>query len=227
MSITTIYKGFCKCYDKISQSVRRGKRRPVFFYRNFYGIECKIMDIIRPSINENNETITENGVIIYDCIMSDNGDIRGITPDKVKALYKANDNKWYFGMEISRLNLISLADRTKEERQRLGSIGGNKAQENREKKRNIQDVAKALLDSMVSDKVIDQYIEHPETMQGKTGADLLIHAMMEQAIKSGNYHCAEFVRDTAGYKPKNEVEIQADIMTESDRMLIDKVSKVG
>ena len=84
-----------------------------------------------------------------------------------------------------------------------------------------------MLDSLVSDKVVNQYIENPDLMQGKTGADLLLTAMMEQAIKQGNYHCAEFVRDTAGYKPKNEVEIQADIMTESDRALIDKVSKVG
>lgn len=181
-----------------------------------------------PSIDEQNKTVTPDGIIISDCTLSDKGDIIGFTPEGKKAKYILSRNHWYFGSDIGRYsNLVSLADRTDEERREYGRIGGLKAKENRDQKRNIQDVAKALLDSMVSDKVIDQYIEHPEAMQGKTGADLLIHAMMEQAIKSGNYHCAEFVRDTAGYKPKNEVEIQADIMTESDKMLIDKVSKVG
>lgn len=185
------------------------------------------MDIIRPSINENNETITSDGVIISRCTMLENGDIKGITSDGVKALFKLDSNKWYFGSEISRLNLVSLADRTKEERQRFGSIGGKKAKENRDNKKNIQELAKIMLDqTMDKDRISSILGDKADLLPDDSVASVLIGAMVKQALE-GSFKAFEAVRDTAGYKPKNEVEIQADIMTESDRMLIDKVAKTG
>ena len=55
---------------------------------------------------------------------------------------------------------------------------------------------------------------------------VMIGAMIQGAL-NGSFKCAEFVRDTAGYKPKNEVEISADIMTDADRSLIDKALKTS
>ena len=55
-------------------------------------------------------------------------------------------------------------------------------------------------------------------------AGTVMIAKMIQTAMAGSFKAAEFVRDTAGYKPKNEVELQADIMTDQDRSLLDKVS---
>ena len=50
---------------------------------------------------------------------------------------------------------------------------------------------------------------------------------MIQGALNGSFKCFEAVRDTAGFKPKNEVELNADIMTDADKALIDKALKTG
>ncbi len=52
---------------------------------------------------------------------------------------------------------------------------------------------------------------------------LVLASMSLQAI-AGNVKAADFVRDTAGYKPTDKQEITADIMTDADRALLNKVS---
>lgn len=58
-----------------------------------------------------------------------------------------------------------------------------------------------------------------------TIGSLMIAKGIESAFLDGSFRWAEFVRDTAGYKPKNEVSIDADITTDADRSLMEKVSK--
>ena len=183
--------------------------------------------IIRPSIDNDNNCINNDGIIISNCTLDpDTNDIKGITPDNIKALYKYDSNTWYYGHDIAKLNLISLSDRTLEERQKIGSIGGKKAKENRDAKKNFNELAKALLDMTVSDQTIKQTLEDPDTMIDNSYGSLIL-AAMAQGAKNGSFKCAEFLRDTAGYKPKNEVEISADIMTDADRSLIDKALKTS
>ena len=73
---------------------------------------------------------------------------------------------------------------------------------------------------------LKETIDDPDMMIDNTYGSLILAAMV-QGAKNGSFKCAEFVRDTAGYKPKNEIELQADIMTESDKALIDKALKSG
>ena len=181
---------------------------------------------IIPSIDPVNNTCFSPKGIISDCYIDPKGNIRGYTEDHKKALFSFSDNKWYFGQEINKTYLISLADRTPEERKKLGSLGGKKAKENREAKKNFNELAKALLDQVASDKVINETLEDPGMMIDNTYGSLILAAML-QGAKNGSFKCAEFIRDTAGYKPKNEVELQADIMTEADKSLIDKALKTG
>ena len=183
--------------------------------------------IIRPSIDNDNTCISSDGIIISNCIIDpDTNDIKGITPDNIKALYKYESNTWYYGHDIAKLNLISLSDRTKEERQQIGSLGGKKTKENRDNKKNFNELAKALLDLTVSDSMIKETLENPDTMIDNSYGSLIL-AAIAQGAKNGSFKCAEFIRDTAGYKPKNEIELQADIMTDADRSLIDKALKTS
>ena len=183
-------------------------------------------NIIRPCIDDNNICFTPDNTMILDCVLLDNGNIKGHRQDNIKALYVYKDNIWLFGTDIGINNLISLKDRTATERQEIVKKAHDKARENRENKKNFNELAKALLDQVVSDKVIKETIDDPDMMIDNTYGSLILAAMV-QGAKNGSFKCAEFIRDTAGYKPKNEIDIQADIMTDNDKALIDKALKTG
>ena len=191
-------------------------------------IDNAIQDITRPSIDpDNNTCVTDDNTIIYNCVIDpDTNNIKGITDNKIKALYVYSDNIWLYGKDISKLNLVNLADRTIEERRQLGSIGGKKAKENRDQKKNFNELAKALLEMTVSDRVVKETLEDPDSMIDNSYGSLIL-AAMAQGAKNGSFKCAEFLRDTAGFKPKNEIEVSADIMTDADRSLIDKALKTS
>lgn len=179
-----------------------------------------------PSVDSNKECITDDGVIISNCTIDEKGNIKGFTPDNVKALFSVRDKVWYFGKDIGRSNLIDLSLRTEEERKRIGALGAKKRDENRDAKRNINELAKAMLEQALSDRQKREIVGERDYTLDNTLASALLNAMVNSAL-DGSFKAFESVRDTAGFKPKNEVEIQADIMTESDRMLIDKVAKTG
>ena len=183
--------------------------------------------IVRPCIDENGICFTDDNVKILSCTVSDNGNIKGITENNVKALYDYSNNTWYYGKEISKLNLVNLADRTIEERQKLGSIGGKKAKENRDAKKNFNELAKAMLEQTLTESQIKDILGDKTTMLlDNTVASTILGAMIQGAL-DGSFKCAEFVRDSAGYRPKDMLEVQADIMSDADRSLIDKALKSG
>ena len=185
-------------------------------------------EIIRPSIDENNNTITPDGIVIENCSLSDNGDIIGYTSDGKKALYKSFKDKWFIGGdEIKKANLINLRERTKDERLEIIEKANEAKRKNIEQKKNIEELAKIILERSMSDNMINDILgDKADLLPDNSVASVLVGAMVKSALE-GSFKAFEAVRDTAGYKPKNELEIQADIMTESDKMLIDKVSKVG
>lgn len=191
-------------------------------------IENVIKDIVRPSIDpDNNTCIDSDNNIIYNCVVDpDTYNIKGYTENNTRALYVYNENIWLFGKDISKRNLISLSDRTKDERLDIVKKSHDKARENRENKKNFNELAKALLEMTVSDRVVKETLEDPDSMIDNSYGSLIL-AAMAQGAKNGSFKCAEFLRDTAGFKPKNEIELQADVITDADRSLIDKALKTS
>lgn len=184
-------------------------------------------EVIRPCVDHDRVCFTSDNVKILDCVLSDNGNIKGITENNVKALYVYDKDKWFFGSDISKLNLVNLATRTKEERQRLGSIGGLKAKENREQKKNINELAKAMLEQTMTEKQIQTIMGNDtNVLLDNSVASVMLGAMIKSAL-NGSFKAFESVRDTAGYRPKDVHEISADIMTDSDRALIEKALKTS
>lgn len=188
-----------------------------------------------PEINRDNKVILENGLVIYDCTKTDKG-IKGFVDDTEnqiteKAYYNASKFTWYFGTSnIKRGNLIPLSERNKTERMEIIKNSKIKAKENREKAKSLNDIAKAMLDTKLNDKQIKKLLgvdTLPEFIDSDntTVGSLLIVRGLESALVDKNFKWAEFVRDTAGYKPKNEVDISADIMTDADRQLMENIQK--
>lgn len=184
----------------------------------------------RPIITDNVVNLESKNTVITVDVVKDNGDIIGYTTENVKALYKYDSNKWYFGKDIGKCNLVNLASRTEEERKKLGSLGGLKAKENREQKKDFNNLAKSMLEVALSESQakkllsVDELPSFIDTDNLNVGA-VMIAKGIQECIENGSFKWFESIRDTAGYKPKNEMEIQADVMTESDRMLLDKVAK--
>lgn len=186
-------------------------------------------EIIRPCIDENGICFTSDNVKILNCTVSDNGNITGFTEDNVKSVYNFSDNTWYFGKDIGRINLISLKDRTESERKEIVSKAHEKARENREQKKNINELAKAMLEQTMTEKQIQTIMGNDtNVLLDNSVASVMLGAMIKSAL-NGSFKAFESVRDTAGYRPKDisEIELSANVMTDSDRSLIDKALKSG
>ena len=149
-----------------------------------------------------------------------------MTDDGTKARYSYKKHKWFYGKEIGSSNLIDLRERTREERLKIIEKANESRRENIEKKKNFNELAKAMLEQVVSNKVISETLDDTDMMLDNTYGSLILAAMI-QGAKNGSFKCAEFVRDTAGYKPesKSSIDLSADIMTDADRSLLDKLSK--
>ena len=63
-----------------------------------------------------------------------------------------------------------------------------------------------------------------KTESGLTYLEAITVSMMQKAA-AGDTKAAQFVRDTIGEMPVTKQEIKADVMTEADRALIEKLSE--
>lgn len=183
----------------------------------------------RPIIDSNNCVVTCDNVKVYSCAIDENNNIKGLFINYIgnvnKAYYDYVENKWFYGKEIAKRNLINLADRTIEERKAICEKSFEKRRENNEKKKTFNELAKAMLEQTLSEKQISEILGTSTSMLLDDSVASVMLARMIQGAMEGSFKCAEFIRDTAGYRPKDVHEVQADIMTDADRRLIENVSK--
>lgn len=123
-------------------------------------------------------------------------------------------------------NLIPASQRSHEERVENGRKGGLKNGETMQRRKNMQECMRALLELTTSkSKAKEKLGEIAElASDNPTLMELVSLAQLREA-QDGNTKAAEFVRDTAGFKPIERQEITADVMTDSDRSLLEKIAK--
>ena len=169
------------------------------------------------------------GKLIYNCAWSDDlSYISGYDEEGNRARYYASEHTWLYGEDIKKHNLITFDKVSPEEHKRISSIGGTHTQVNNKSKRTLNDIAKQLLEVEISEKAIDEILGEGREMIGEErAAGVVMMAKMIQTACAGSFKAAEFVRDTAGYKTatRGELDISADIMTDADRSLLDKLQK--
>ncbi len=123
-------------------------------------------------------------------------------------------------------NLVPFSDLTEEEHKTLCSKAGKASGETRRKQRDMREVAKAILYHAMDEKQIQEVLGTSESLlDGDKSVMAVLTARMVQEAGKGSYKHYETLRDTAGFKPKDEVGITADIITDADRALMDKVAK--
>lgn len=122
--------------------------------------------------------------------------------------------------------LIPASERTPEERAENGRKGGLKTQEQNRLNRNAQEVMRLYLNCKISQaKAREKLGEYADLLP--KDATLFDVITLKQILESqeGNTKAFECVRDTAGFKPIERQEITADIMTDADKALLEKVSR--
>lgn len=79
----------------------------------------------------------------------------------------------------------------------------------------------------LTDEDASQLVEQIQEQTGKpvTVYDAIVCAQTAAAMQ-GNTKAAEYIRDSAGDKPGENVRLDADIMTEGDRKLLAKLQSV-
>ena len=115
--------------------------------------------------------------------------------------------------------------------QELGSLGGKKASENRQRKRNFQETARYFLSlkatkSQIKDNIDPAILANmtEEEIKAIDQQDIIIARAVELAMAGSKDHLI-ILRDSAGDKPTDKVQSEVNIMTDSDRALMDKLSK--
>ena len=164
---------------------------------------------------------------IYSCMLSeDNKFISGYAEDGTKARYIFDRGKWFYGKEISALNMIPLTQRPLEEANAIRRMGAKAVSDKHKVAETMNEIAKRMLAVDMSEDVVDEILGKAKELLGEErSASAVIIARMIQEACAGSFKAAEFVRDTAGYRPKDIHEISADIITEEDRSLIEKLNK--
>lgn len=124
-------------------------------------------------------------------------------------------------------NLIALKDRPKEEELEIRRKGHKAMMEVKKKRKNIKEILDIIggLDAsgVARDYVSPQLIEKLEAVsEDITVYDLINLKQTENALK-GSTKSAEFVRDSLGERPKDNIQVDVDIITDSDRALIESI----
>ena len=121
--------------------------------------------------------------------------------------------------------LISLADRTLEERREIGRKGGLKSGETKRQRKTMKDTIIDMLSDTISDDLIKEYgLEKLLNGSGKTFQDAVIGATLLGAI-NGDTKAIQLLRDTAGEAPVLRQEVQQEIITKEDTEMIDSLKQ--
>ena len=104
-------------------------------------------------------------------------------------------------------NLVPMNRRTKGEQRQIARAGGMASGAARRRKRDMQQALNAILDMPLKAGRVQQ-IRNLSEVKGKniTAEQAMLLAMVNKALK-GDVRAATFVRDTAGCKPTDRVEI--------------------
>lgn len=120
--------------------------------------------------------------------------------------------------------LVPMSERSPEERKAITNKGGQATKEKFERQRSAKEVMRALLALKVKAGQRKGLGEYAELLpEGATMLDLLSLVQMREA-ENGSSKAYEIVRDTAGYKPIEQHEITAEVMTDADRDLLRAVA---
>ena len=122
-------------------------------------------------------------------------------------------------------NLVPQSEKTKEEQRRIASMGGKASVEKRRERKRAKEIAQAILQANMTDSQINRILGKDKDLIGEdTSAYAVMMAKMVTTACKGDSKAATFVRDTAGDKPDDSLNVSATF-TEGDKALMSKMAK--
>jgi len=117
-------------------------------------------------------------------------------------------------------NLIPLNERSPEEQKKIASMGGKKSGENKRRRKAMREIASLFGNEDAPAPVIARLVQAGLLEYGESCSmdEALLLAQYSKAL-AGNTKAAEFVRDTAGQKPKDSVEVTTDNSEKLDEII--------
>ena len=152
--------------------------------------------------------------------------------EKAKAgeLYRADGAKMNPNSIANLKPAENLRTMDPEKRKEIQQKGAAVSNERQAKRRSIRDICETLLALELPNKAAitdDEAREMAEKMAEATGKPVTVYdaivCAQTAAAMQGNTKAAEYIRDSAGDKPGENVRLDADIMTEGDRKLLAKL----
>lgn len=125
----------------------------------------------------------------------------------------------------------SLKDMEPAKRREVQQAGARASAESQAKRRTIREIYSDLLQQPDNVASIEdaELAERVQEMAQQRGTPVTIYesiaAAMAAKAKAGDVKAAVFVRDSAGDKPADQMEITAETITDADRRLMDNLSK--
>lgn len=104
----------------------------------------------------------------------------------------------------------------------LNILGGNPVRDKEIHRAGAEALNAMKLQRRTFKEQIDIFLSQKNKETGRTGLEDVALAMMERAAM-GDVKAAQFLRDTAGEKPAETIDLSADITTEADRALMEKL----
>ena len=104
----------------------------------------------------------------------------------------------------------------------LNILGGNPERDKEIHRAGAEALNAMKLQRRTFKEQIDIFLSQKNKETGRTGLEDVALAMMERAAM-GDVKAAQFLRDTAGEKPAETIDLSADITTEADRALMEKL----
>lgn len=110
----------------------------------------------------------------------------------------------------------------------ITSKGGKNSVKKRKELRHAKEILTDLLSTDLSTEQVKKILGSSSTVAGTTNA---YDVMLEKAFKIGteqdNIKAIEFIRDTVGDKPTDNVKIDANVITDNDRKLLELLANKG
>lgn len=124
-----------------------------------------------------------------------------------------------------------LAEQTEEEREYFHNIrsqGGKARQEQIAKRKSMQEATQELLYKVLNRDQAQNILGNDSQLiddKDLNVMNVMICRMLQEVVANGNTRAFEAIRDTGGFAPKKEVELQADIITDADKSLIENLNQ--
>lgn len=112
------------------------------------------------------------------------------------------------------------ARKTREERIESARKAGKASAQKRRDTRTLKEIMLELLASEAPEEDIKKY-----GLPAGASNSMVMSAAAARKARNGDLKALEIVRDTAGQMPTKEVALSAEVYTDADKALIDKVAK--